>query len=147
MPTEVFIPVRPASSKSDREIHLLLASSAPSDLEFVKLANEQTSKSSGRGLFHSSYKGQLEETRSIEGRLLRGLDLPDRERAKLSKTFPALAQDFVIVEMKDRPGMGLPSALLAVGAICGGITGFVQFRRRMPARHTFAEGGIAIAAK
>ena len=72
---------------------------------------------------------------------------PDWERAKLSKTFPALAQDFVIIEMKERPGMGLPSALLGVGAICGVITGFVQLKRRMPTRHTFAEGGIAIAAK
>ena len=111
------------------------------------MANEQSSTNSGRGIFHSSYKGQLEEIRSIEGRLLRGLDLPDRERAKLSKTFPALAQDFVIVEMKARPGMGLPLAFLAVGAICGGVTGFVQLRRRMPKRHTFAEGAVAIAAK
>jgi hypothetical protein len=145
--TEVYVPIRADGAKSEREIRLLLVSDHPSDLEFVKKAHEQISTSSGRGMFRSSYTGQLEETREIEGRILRGLDLPDRDRAKVSKTFPTLAQDFVIIEAKPRPGFSLPFTFMLLGGVVGGIRLFGPLKQRVLARFFYSHGDMAAAAK
>jgi hypothetical protein len=145
--TEVYVPIRAEGAKSEREIRLLLASDHPGDLEFVKKAHEQIATSSGRGTFRSSYGGQLEETREIEGRILRGLDLPDRDRAKLTKTFPTLAQDFVIIESKPRPGFAFPYTLILLGGLVGGIRAFGPLKQRILARYFYPHGDIAAAAK
>lgn len=145
--TEVFVPIRADGVKAEREIRLLLASSHPSDLEFVKMAHEQTSTRSGRGMFRSSYGNQLEETREIEGRVVRGLDLDDRDRAKLTKTFPTLTQDFVIIESGPRPGFGIPITFLLLGLAVGGYRGYGLLKPRLFSRFAFLQGGVAAAAK
>ena len=144
-PTEVFVPIRAEGAKADREIRLLLVSNHPDDLEFVKRANEQSSTRSGRGMFRSSYGNELEQTREIEGRILRGLDLPDRDRIKLTKTFPTLAQDFVMIETKPRPGFTLPLVCLVLACLAGGYRLFVLFRHRLFSRLSFPRGVMAAA--
>lgn len=145
--TEVFVPIRPDGAKAERDIRILFASNHPGDLEFVKRAHEQTSISSGRGAFRSSYKDQLEETRDIEGRVVRGLDLDDRDRVKLTKTFPTLTQDFVIIESVPRPGFGFPITFMLLGLAVGGYRSFGLLKPWFFSRFTFLQGGVAAAAK
>lgn len=145
--TEVFVPIRADGGKADREIHLLLASTHPSDLEFVKKAHEQSSTSSGRGMFRSSYGGELEETREVEGRIVRGLDLHDRDRAKLSKTFPTLAPDFVIIETTPRPGFALPLTFMLLGCAVGGYRTYGLLKHRIFPRAIFSRSELAPVAK
>ena len=146
-PTEVYVPVHADGAKEQREIHLLLASENPGDLEFVKMANQQTSTSSGRGMFRSSFGGQLEESRDIEGRALRGLELPDRDRAKLGKIFPTLAQDFVIIESTPRPGFSFPFTFILLGTVVGGIRFFGVLKQLLTSRFAYPQGDMAPAAK
>jgi hypothetical protein len=146
-PTEVYVPIRAEGVKPEREIRLLLASDHPGDLEFVTKANEQTSKTTGRGLFRSSYGSELEETRDIEGHIVRGLELPDRDRAKLTKTFPTLAQDFIIIEPISRPGFAFPITFLLAGCAVGGIRGHGLLKHRVFSRITYPQAGMAAAAE
>jgi hypothetical protein len=142
-PTQVYVPIRAEGAKPDREIRLLFVSDHPSDLEFVKRAHEQSSTSAGRGMFRSSYGGGLEETRAIEGRVLRGLDLPDRDRAKLGKTFPTLSQDFVIIESRPRPGFAFPFTFLLMGCAVGGFGIYGQLKHRLRLRFGFEMPAVA----
>jgi hypothetical protein len=146
-PTEVYVPIRAEGAKPEREIRLLLASDHPGDLEFVTKANEQTSKTSGRGMFRSSYGVELEETRDVEGRIVRGLDLADRDRAKLTKTFPTLAQDFIIIESKPRPGFAFPITFLLAACAVGGIRAYGLLKYRFFPRIVYPQGSMAAAAK
>lgn len=146
-PTEVFVPIRADGAKAEREIRLLLVSNHPSDIDFVKRAHEQSSSSNGRGMFRSTYTGDLEETRDVEGRILRGLDLPDRDRVKLTKTFPTLAQDFVIIESKPRPGLGLPFAFIVLGCVIGGYRGLGRLKLPFFLRARQPRAVMAAAAK
>jgi hypothetical protein len=146
-PTEVYVPIRAEGVRPEREIRLLLASNHPGDLEFVTKANEQTSRSSGRGTFRSSYGSELEETREVEGRIVRGLELPDRDRAKLSKTFPTLAQDFVIIESRPRPGFAFPFTFILAGCAAGGFRMYGLLKHRLFSRIAYPGGGIAAVAK
>jgi hypothetical protein len=146
-PTEVYVPIHAEGAKAQREIRLLLASDHPDDLEFVKMANAQASTSSGRSMFRSSYTQQLEVSRDIEGRIFRGLDLADRDRAKLTKTFPTLAPDFVIIESTPRPGFAFPFTFLLLGAAVGGIRFLGAFKQGLLSRFSYPEGEMAPAAK
>jgi hypothetical protein len=146
-PTEVYVPIHAEGAKEQRQIRLLLASNHPDDLEFVKLANAQTSMNSGRSMFRSSYGQQLEESRDIEGRICRGLDLADRDRAKLTKSFPTLAPDFVIIESVPRPGFAFPFTFMLLGAAVGGIRFLSTFKRILLSRFSFPEGEMAPTAK
>jgi hypothetical protein len=146
-PTEVYVPIRAEGAKSEREIRLLLASDHASDLEFVKRANEQASSSSGRGMFRSSYGSQLEETRIVEGRVLRGFDLPDRERVKLTKTFPTLASDFVMIDARPRPGFAWPLTFFLLGCATGGASMFGHLRYRIFPRSHYLGSRMAPAAE
>jgi hypothetical protein len=146
-PTEVYVPIRAEGARPERELRLLLASDNPGDLEFVTKANEQSSKNSGRGMFRSSYASQLEETRDVEGRIVRGLDLPDRDRAKLTKTFPTLAQDFIIIEARPRPGFAFPITLLIAGCVAGGIRAYGHLKHQMFSRISYPHGGMAPTAQ
>jgi hypothetical protein len=146
-PTEVYVPIHADGAKEQRQIHLLLASDNPGDLEFVKMANQQTSTSSGRGRFRSSYGGQLEESRGIEGRALRGLDLSDRDRAKLTKIFPTLTQDFIIIEPAPRPGFSFPFTFIMLAGIVGGIRFLGAFKLWLTSRFPYLQGDMATASK
>lgn len=145
--TEVYVPIRAEGVKPEREIRLLLVSSYPGDLEFVKKAHEQTSTRSGRGMFRSSYGNELEENRTIEGRVLRGLDLPDWDRARLGKTFPTLAQDFMIVESKPRPGFAFPFTCLLMGCAVGSFRAYGLLKHRVGVRFGFPRAGLEAVAK
>jgi hypothetical protein len=146
-PTEVYVPIHAEGAKEQREVRLLLASDHPDDLEFVKMANAQSSMSSGRAMFRSSYGQQLEESRDIDGRIFRGLDLADRDRAKLTKTFPTLAPDFVIIESTPRPGFAFPFTFILVGATVGGFRFYGAFKHRLFSRFFDPHGELAPAAK
>ena len=146
-PKEVFVPIRPESAKPEREIRLLLASDHPGDLEFVKRAQEQSSTSSGRAMFRSSYSAGVGESRNIEGRILRGLDLPDRDRVKLTKIFPTLAQDFIIIESRPRPSFGLPVFLMLLGCAVGGIRAYGLLKHRISFRGGFSRPEMPAVAK
>jgi cbb3-type cytochrome oxidase subunit 3 len=146
-PTEVYVPIHAEGAKGQREIRLLLSSDHPDDLEFVKMANAQASTSSGRSMFRSSFGQQLEESRDIQGRVFRGLDLADRDRAKLTKSFPTLALDFVIIESTPRPGFAFPFTFLLLGAAASGIRFCGVLKQRLRSRFTFLQGEMAPAAE
>jgi hypothetical protein len=128
---EVYIPVRPVTEKGRADTHILLASTAPDDLAFVNQANGPESQRVSRGAFLATFGSKIEETRPIEGRIVRGAELTDRERAKLLKMLPTLAPDFVIVEECERPGLALPAMLLLVAAVLGGIRVYPWLKQKM----------------
>lgn len=115
--TEVYIPVRPAVDTGRTNPQILLASSAERDTDFVNQLNGSSSQRMNQAGLRANYGDKFEETRVIEGRVLRGGEFTDRDRAKLLKTLPILASDFVVIEECARPGFLAPLGFIFAGVL------------------------------
>ncbi len=114
--TTAFIPLRSAPGKSGQPIQLFLVTKDKQILEFIRAVDNNDADRAGALATDLA----LDKPQTLTGLVQFGMELKDKERAKLAELFPHAAKDFALLEHNAKPKLGLGLGVLAAGLVLAG---------------------------
>jgi hypothetical protein len=125
-PTELFIPVNGVERRKDQQIHVLLATSDPAQLQAFAEMQALDSKTADSWLAKNSKR--VFGPKNVSGLVRFGIKLDDRERSRLGKLLDNAANDFIIIEDGTSPSLASGLCYSVTGLMLLGL--FVAYIRR-----------------